>query len=179
VSSVGSESPSFWPRSLGKRVLGLDRRGEREDHVLGAVERVVELLQAQRRADARYELRALHRLGHEVVGAGLERHDPVSRLAEAGDHHHREQAPAWHGLDAPAHLVAVHARHAHVKQHEIRLPGLDHLERADAVGCLRDVNVDRREIQTNELAVRRAVVDDQHDRHQSITPKATRTSSYS
>src|SRR4029077_2243522 len=54
---------------LGERVLRLHRRRERKDHLLGAVERVVEGFQAKRRSNPGDKLAPLDRLGHEVVRA--------------------------------------------------------------------------------------------------------------
>src|SRR5258708_18626622 len=63
-SDPTSEVASRLSDSLGvpfcECVLRFNRGGEREDHLLGAVERVVERLQAQSRAHPSGELRSLH-----------------------------------------------------------------------------------------------------------------------
>ena len=81
---------------------------------------VVELLDAEEGADAGQQLRLVHGLGQEVVGARLEPLDALLRRVERGHHHHRQDARGGIGADGAAHLVAAHLRHHHVEQHEVR-----------------------------------------------------------
>ena len=149
---------------LGVLVLRLDSRGQREDHLLGAVERVVHGLQPQSRAHARNQLDPVDRLAHEVVGAGLQRQDPVVRVVERGQHHDRQKPSSGPGLDAPADLVAVHARHLHVEQDQVgRLP-VDGGKRGKAVLGRPQPAVKIRKEGLDERPVDLAVVDDEHER---------------
>ncbi len=114
---------------LGERVLGLHSRRKREDHLLGAVERVVQGLQTQGRSDPGDKLHPLDRLGHEVVRARLERAHPIIGLVQGRDHDHRQQPAAGTRLDPPAYLVAVHAGHLDVEKNQVGGFLLDLLER--------------------------------------------------
>jgi hypothetical protein len=156
--------------ALGERVLRLHGGGERKDHVLRAVQCVVELLEVQRRAHARDQLGAVDRLRHEIVSARLERGNAVRGLAQAGDHHHREEAAPRHRLDPTAHLIAVHAWHANIEQDQVGRRRLDHGERRRPVGRELNLTVDRGQKQLDEIAVGGTVVDDQDDRHQLQRP---------
>ena len=59
----------------------------------------------------------------EVVGAGVEALDALLRRVERRDEHDRQHRVRRIGADAPAHVVAAHARHHHVEQDEVGLLG--------------------------------------------------------
>ena len=69
------------------------------------------------RANARDQLADAERLGHVVVGAGVEAADLVGLLALGGEHddRHERVAPA----ELLAHLVAVHVGQHQVEQHRV------------------------------------------------------------
>ena len=77
---------------LREGVFGLDGGREREDHLLGAVQRVVDALEPEGGGHAGDELDAVHRLGHVVIGSGLEGAHPVARVVQGGDHDHGQEA---------------------------------------------------------------------------------------
>ena len=150
---------------LGQRILRLNRCRQREDHLLSAVERVVERLQAERRPDAGDQLHAFDRLGHEVVGAGFQSAHPILGLIEGGDHDHRQQPAARTRLYPAADLIAVHARHLDVEKDEVgRLcPYL--LERGFAVLGKADLAIQAGQVCLDQLSIGCSVVNYQYDRH--------------
>ena len=148
---------------LGVRILGLDRGGQRVDDLLRAVQRVVNTLQPQRRADASDELGPVYRLRHVVVGAGIESADPVSRVLEGRDHHDRQEPSLRKSLDPLAYLEPVQAWHLHVEQHNIGSGRFDRPKCGHPIFRGADLAVDAIEAGRDELAVRQAVVDHQHD----------------
>jgi hypothetical protein len=88
-------------------------------------------LDAEERAHAREQLRLVERLGHEVVGARLDRGD-LLLVAARRDHHHGEEAGRFGGPDGVADLVAVHPGHEDVEQDEVDGQGGEPLERLGA-----------------------------------------------
>ena len=144
------------------RFFRLDRRGQRKDDLLGVVELVVDRLEPQRRLDASHQLDALDRLGHEVIGSRLERRDAVGDAVQRRDHHDRDEAAIGIGLDAPAHLVAVHAGHLHVEQHEVGLAAVHRRQCGRPVRCESNLALHTGQAGLDELAVGDAVVHHQH-----------------
>ena len=69
---------------------------------------------------------AHHRLGHVVVGAGLQPADHVLRAGPRGDHDDRQVPLRPYG---PADGEAVHPRQHQVEQHDVEVVLLDQLER--------------------------------------------------
>ena len=65
----------------------------------------------EQRADARKQQHVVDRLGNEIVGAGLYTPDPVAHRVERRDHDDGNVHQRRIGLESPAHLEAVHARH--------------------------------------------------------------------
>ena len=80
---------------------------------------VVERLDAQQRAHAREQLGRVDRLAEEVVGAGVEALDALLGRIERGDQHDRQHRLRRVGADRAADVVAAHARHHHVEQHQV------------------------------------------------------------
>ena len=163
-----AQAPGAHPHPLGvgfrQAVLRLDSSGQREDRPLRVVEAVVEVLHPQQRADPGDQLDPLDRLDDEVVRTNLQAADAVGDLAESGDHDDRQQLALRRLLQALADLVAVHPRHHHVQQHQVRRFLVDLLQRFDAVGGSDDAAVDVRQAAFDQLQVQRVVVDDQHHR---------------
>ena len=148
---------------LGVWVFGFDGGGEREDHVLGAVERVVGAFQAQRGAHSRHQLHSVDRLRHVVVRSHLERAHAIRRPVERRDHHDRHQLGRGIRLDPLAHFIAVHARHLDVEQDQVGGRRAYELERANPVFSRSHLAFDSGEARLDELAVGGPVVDHQHD----------------
>ena len=73
---------------------------------------------AQRHAHARQQLAGAERLGHVVVGAGVERGDLVALLAARRQHDDRHRAPL---AQPPDDLQAVHVGQAEVEDHDVGL----------------------------------------------------------
>ncbi len=86
---------------------------------LMALQRVLRLFHLQQREGPDAKLRLVHRLGDEVVGARLDRAQPIFAARHRGHHDHRHAGGLGILPDAAADLVAVHARHDDVEQHEV------------------------------------------------------------
>ena len=71
---------------------------------------------AEHGADAREELLDVERLGHVVVGAGVERGDLVGLAVARGQHHDRNVAERAHPAQ---HLDAVDVGEPEVEQHDV------------------------------------------------------------
>ena len=95
--------------------------------------RHVAVLDADEPRDLLEDLRLAARLAQPPVGAGLE--DGVARVVEgAGRHGDDGHRPARRPRADRAHRgEAVHDRHVHVHQHDVRRPRVEHGERLDAV----------------------------------------------
>ena len=83
---------------------------------------VVVALHPRERGDPGEQLALVERLADEVVGARLDRAD-LLLVAARRDHHHRQELEARGAADPAAHLVAVHARHQDVEQHQVGARG--------------------------------------------------------
>src|SRR5215212_873894 len=75
------------------------------------------LIAPQTGSDAGQQLARRERLGHVVVGAGVEADDLVSLLAPRRQHDHR---PVPELAQSPAHFHAVQVRQADVEKHQVR-----------------------------------------------------------
>ncbi len=105
VSATAARSASFQ----------IDDRGpEAQDRVPGGSPHGV----PQRRAYARKQLADAERLGHVVVGAGVECFDLCAFLDAGGQHDDRHRGPRANAAD---HLDAVDVRQPQVDNGEIRL----------------------------------------------------------
>ena len=101
------------------------------------------------------------RLGQEVVGAGLEAAHPVLGLVEGRHHDHRDVQGGRIGLDAAAHLDAVHSRHHHVEQDDVRLDPLDAFERVEPVHRRRHLEILGHELRLEQANIGQDVVHNQ------------------
>ena len=86
---------------------------------------------AQRGAQAGEQLVHPERLGHVVVGAGVERRDLVGLAVAHRQHDDRHRAPAPQPAD---HVDAVDAREPEVEDHDVGVVARRELERLLAVG---------------------------------------------
>ena len=94
----------------------------------------------QRRADAREQLLGVERLGHVVVGAGVERGDLVLLSVARGEHDHGHVAERPH---PPQHFDPVEVGEAEVEQHDVGSPIGDEHERFLAGRGTRRTSSDR------------------------------------
>ena len=93
----------------------------------------LEMLARQVGRDARQHLFALDRLGDVVDRAELEARHLVRHFAARRQEDHERVARLRLRLQFAADLEAVHARHHHVEQHQVRLRPPRDLERGRAV----------------------------------------------
>ena len=80
----------------------------------------------------------MNRLGEKVVGARLDALHAFLRGIEGRDHDHRQHLRRRVRADLAADVVAAHARHHNVEQHEIELMALDRLQRFGPRGRSQD-----------------------------------------
>src|SRR5438105_12157271 len=85
-------------------------------------------------------------------------------MVERGDHDHGQQAPSGARLDAPAHLIAIHPGHLHIKQDEVGALRLDGGQRRRAVLGGAQPAVEIAQVGLDQGAVHLTVIDDQHQR---------------
>ena len=76
--------------------------------------------------------------------------------------HDRRQPRAGIGLQPPAHFQAVHRRHVHVEQDDVRPVSLDRFERGGAVGGGNHIVAVAAQQLTKQRAHALGVVDDEH-----------------
>ena len=122
------------------------------------------ILRRDERAHARDQRHVRYRLGEEIVGAGLEPLDPVGRLIQRRDHHHRHVVGGEAGLQAPAHFEAVHVGHHHVEQDDVAVGALADRQRLVTAHRGDDVEILGREPRLQQLDVGRHIIDDENAR---------------
>ena len=121
-------------------------------------------LEPRQRAHPRDQRHVGHRLGQEIVGAGVEPLDPVGRMIERRHHDHRNVVGRAVGLDAAAYLEAVHVRHHHVEQDDIALGLLAFRQRLAAAHGGDNVEILSRQPGFQKLHVGRNIVNDEYAR---------------
>ena len=89
--------------------------------------------EARERAHPREEGHVVDGFAEEIVGSGFQAADPVVDVAERRDHDDRDVAGLGIGFQPLAGLEAVHPRHHHVQQDNVRHLGIGELERRRAV----------------------------------------------
>ena len=112
--------------SIGVGIARFDDEREAHDDRLGRVEVVRVALQTHERTRARLQLVRIHRLGQEIVGAGVDALNLVLALVQRGDEHDRRQPCRGVALDSLADVVPAELRHQHIHQHEIGMRGRHH-----------------------------------------------------
>jgi hypothetical protein len=96
-----------------------------EEFALALLKRLLKALDPEHRIDPRSKLREIDRLGDVIVGARLEALDLVVGRVERRLHDDRDERERPVPLDAARDLEAVHFRHHHVEQDEVRRIVLD------------------------------------------------------
>jgi hypothetical protein len=161
-----------------KRDGGVGRHLRRQDqplHVCRAGQLVIETITAlpqlalemlprQVRGNARQHLLALDRLGDVVDGAELEARDLVGNFAPRRKKDHGGVTRVGVRLDDAAHLEAVHARHHHVEEDQVRIGLARDLDCAGAIPRREDAVAAAMQGLHQHIEVRRAVVDHQDGR---------------
>ena len=130
---LGDERADAFDVAAGAMVPGLDGAGEREEHVLGLVEMVLEHLHAQHRPDAGHALGLPERLGQVLVRPGIQAFLLLVRGGQRGKEDDRQEFGARLGLQPAAQLDAVHDRHADIAEDKVRRSILDHPQRLGAI----------------------------------------------
>ena len=121
-------------------------------------------LQPRQRAHARDQHDVGHRLGQEIVGAGVEPAHAVGGAVERGDHHDGNEMGRRIGLQPAADLETVHVGHHDVEQDDVAFGARADLERLGAVGGGQHVEIFGRQPGFQQLDVGGNVVDDQDTR---------------
>lgn len=115
--------------------------------------------QVQPNAGAQHLL--IDRLVDEVHGPVAQRLGLASRVVAGGDVDDRDAAPGRRVADRRMHLVAAHAGHHHIQQHDVgQRPGLERLQRLGA-GDGRDAVVLVAQHADEHVQVDLDVIDDQ------------------
>ena len=131
------------------------------------------LMAPQQRGDARHQLTHAERLGEVVVGAALEAEDLVGLGVARRQHQDRRAAVHGAGADRPADGDAVEIGQHQVEQNQIEALGVGARQGVPAVVDLLDRVAAERQVEPQQFADGRVVLDDQHatrrqGRHASI-----------
>ena len=116
---------------------------------------------AKHRADAGDQLARAERLGHIIVGAGLEAADPVALLAARGQHHDRHVGGRRAAAQAAADLDPADALDHPVEQDDVGLDLVDEDQRFLAVAGAGHVVARALEMEGDEVRERAVVLDQQ------------------
>jgi hypothetical protein len=146
--------------------LGRDREAASEEEQLQTHARAglqPHLAGVEDAAQPRDELVHVVGLAEEVVGAGGQSVDDVERVRQRGQQDDRKVGIGV--LDLPAQLVAVHAGHDDVRQHQVHRTVGKPLQGPPPVLGLNDVKPCAVQAGTQALGLRAAVLDHEHCRH--------------
>ena len=121
---------------------GAQARGALPDQLfemrLLTLQRILRVLELQQRRGANPELGLLDGLGDEIVGAGLDRRQPIVAAGHRGQHDDGNVGANRVVAKPAAHLEAVQAGHHQIEQHEVDAE-MNLGEAFDAVGGRLDV----------------------------------------
>jgi len=78
-----------------------------------------------------------HRLGQEIVGAGLKAAHPIGRAVQRGDHDHRNEMRHRVRFQPAANLETVDIGHHHVEQDDVAFGARADFKRLGAVAAVR------------------------------------------
>ena len=127
-------------------------------------------LEPNKAADARHQGNIVNRLGQEIISACLKARHPVCRLIQRRHHDHRHMLRFRLRLEPTANLEAVHLRHHHIKQDDIRLLRHSSFERFQAIGGRGHVEVLSRQLGFQKFDIRRNVIDHENSRrHETLS----------
>ena len=132
--------------------------------VIAKSELVERQLRPQKRAHARKQGDIVYRLRQKVVGPGVDTADAVFRAIEGGHHDDRDVVQLGIVLEAPAHLITVHARHHDIQKDEIGRHFRDFLQRFKAVASRLDFVIFSGQFRFEKLHVERLIVNNQDAR---------------
>ena len=85
------------------------------------------------RSDPRQHFLGLKGLGDVIKAAGLKTGDLLARIAKGTNENNGDAAALLVRLQATAHLIAIHARHAYVEQDQVWILGGYGFQRQGAV----------------------------------------------
>jgi hypothetical protein len=136
-----------------------------DDHPEGLAIDYVALVAAQRRAEPGQELAHRERLGHVVVGAGIERADLVAGAGPAGQHDDRRPVPAAQ-LDDD--LGATDVGQAEVEDDRVRQSAGGQCQRLPPCACSHHVIQPGPEVDPQGSLQLRLVLDDQDPAHAGV-----------
>lgn len=156
---------SYLPPESGIRVIDLriGLVGDAQTRAEG-IELLLEQTDAEQGLDPNKKLELVHRLGQEVVGAGLVGALKITDLVKRGDHDDDHISSGGIGLDLLADLEPRHSGHHHVQENEVRNFTLDRRHGLDAIGGGQDAAGKRLEIRLHQLKILGVVVDQQDRR---------------
>ena len=126
-------------------------------------------LQPHERADAGEQRDIVHRLGQEIVGAGLEAAQAVGGVGKRRDHDDRNIDGSPIGLQLAANLEPVHPRHHDVEKNYVRKLGLGDFQGGGPVIRRQNIEVLARQLCVEQFYVRLDIIDNQYSaRHRSL-----------
>ena len=132
---------------------------------VGAHEHLVgQELQTREILHARDQSQVIDRFCQKVVGPGLEPLQEIARMVERRDHHDGNMLGAKIGLEPPADLETVHARHHDVKQNDVRQRLAADIQRIGAVRCGLHREILSRKPRLQQLQIGQHIVDDEDPR---------------
>ncbi len=121
-------------------------------------------LQPRQRTHPRDQHDVGHRLGQEIVGAGLEAAHAIGRAVQRRDHDHRNEMRRRIGFQPAADFETVDVGHHHVEQDDVAFGARADLKRLGAVARGQHVEILGRQPRFQQLDVGGNVVDDQNTR---------------
>ena len=157
-------------KARGRRILRLDAQVARR--LRPQAPGVQHLLRPQQRAEPGEQQAIIDRLGQEVVRPRLQPAHALGLVGQGGDHHDRHMGRARLRLQAPADLIAIHARHHDVEQDHIRHPARHDGQRLRPGPGQRDLVIFVEQLGFEQAAIRRHVIDHQDPRRHATRPRA-------
>ena len=126
-----------------------------------AFETVAGQLEADMRVDASQQFLGDEGLGDVIDGAGVEGAQQQFAILHRGEEDHRHRCQRGVAAELLQQLEAVHPRHHHVQQHEVRRLAFRELQRLRAAGGRQYLVAVPLQQGADDAQVRRLIVDDE------------------
>lgn len=152
---------------VGVGITGLDGQRQTQDHRFSRFELVSLTFETEKRPHARFEFLAVEWLAQKLVGASIDPANAALAIPEPCQEDHRREARGGVPFDGPADVETVQPGQLHVENDEVGRLLLNDRKSGFTVGSSANLVAERRQKAFDQPAIRRLIVNDQHQTRRS------------